>query len=59
LTLRFAGTKFKVAFDGELENLNEAFDPHWCSHHVKIGYDFGVSDTDIEALVAQSALPVP
>jgi alkylhydroperoxidase family enzyme len=24
------------------------------SHHIKIGYDFGVSDADIEALIAQS-----
>tara|TARA_R110002167_G_scaffold41937_2_gene127861 strand:+ start:340 stop:885 length:546 start_codon:yes stop_codon:yes gene_type:complete len=36
--------------------------PYEWSHHVKIGYDFGVSDADIEALIAEtegrgSALP--
>jgi alkylhydroperoxidase family enzyme len=29
--------------------------PYEWSHHVKIGYDFGVTDDDIEALIAESA----
>lgn len=29
--------------------------PYEWSHHVKIGYDFGVSDRDIEDLIAESA----
>jgi alkylhydroperoxidase family enzyme len=29
--------------------------PYEWSHHVKIGHDFGVSDADIEALIADSA----
>jgi alkylhydroperoxidase family enzyme len=29
--------------------------PYEWSHHVKIGYDFGVTDPDIEALIAESA----
>lgn len=29
--------------------------PYEWSHHVKIGYDFGVSDADIEAMVAETA----
>src|SRR4029077_17204218 len=28
--------------------------PYEWSHHVKIGYDFGVTDADIEALIAES-----
>ena len=29
--------------------------PYEWSHHVKIGYDFGVTDGDIEALIAESS----
>ena len=29
--------------------------PYEWSHHVKIGYDFGVTDADIEGLIAESA----
>jgi alkylhydroperoxidase family enzyme len=29
--------------------------PYEWSHHVKIGYDFGVTDADIEALIADTA----
>lgn len=29
--------------------------PYEWSHHVKIGHDFGVTDADIEALIAESA----
>jgi alkylhydroperoxidase family enzyme len=29
--------------------------PYEWSHHVKIGHDFGVSDADIEGLIAESA----
>ena len=29
--------------------------PYEWSHHVKIGYDFGVTDADIEGLIADSA----
>src|SRR3712207_2918062 len=28
--------------------------PYEWSHHVKIGYDFGVTDADIEALIAET-----
>jgi hypothetical protein len=28
--------------------------PYEWSHHIKIGYGFGVSDADIETLIAQS-----
>jgi alkylhydroperoxidase family enzyme len=28
--------------------------PYEWSHHIKIGYDFGVTDADIEALIAES-----
>src|SRR5215212_4585240 len=28
--------------------------PYEWSHHIKIGYDFGVSDGDIEALIAET-----
>ena len=29
--------------------------PYEWSHHVKIGYDFGVTDADIEGLIAETA----
>ncbi len=29
--------------------------PYEWSHHVKIGYDFGVTDADIQALIAETA----
>ena len=33
----------------------QARSPYEWSHHVKIGHDFGVSDADIEGLIAESA----
>jgi alkylhydroperoxidase family enzyme len=32
----------------------QARSPYEWSHHIKIGYDFGVTDADIEALIADS-----
>jgi alkylhydroperoxidase family enzyme len=33
--------------------------PYEWSHHIKIGYDFGVTDADIQALIAGTALDAP
>lgn len=52
--------RFKCELDPRLRELAIlqvgylARSPYEWSHHVKIGYDFGVSDGDIEALIAET-----
>lgn len=52
--------RFKCKLDPRLRELAilqvgyVARSPYEWSHHVKIGYDFGVTDADIEALIAES-----
>ena len=52
--------RFKCTLDPRLRELAIlqvgylARSPYEWSHHVKIGYDFGVSDADIEALIAET-----
>jgi alkylhydroperoxidase family enzyme len=60
----FQGLGSYIRFDSKLDpRLRElailqvgylARSPYEWSHHIKIGHDFGVSDADIEALIAQS-----
>lgn len=53
--------RFKSKLDPRLRELAilqvgwEARSPYEWSHHVKIGYDFGVTDADIAALIDDSA----
>lgn len=53
--------RFKSTLDARVRELAIlqvgwlARSPYEWSHHVKIGYDFGVSDADIEALIADTA----
>lgn len=53
--------RFKSVLDPRLRELAIlqvgwlARSPYEWSHHVKIGYDFGVSDDDIRALIAETA----
>jgi alkylhydroperoxidase family enzyme len=61
----FSGLGHYIRFDSKLDpRLRElailqvgyvARAPYEWSHHVKIGYGFGVTDADIEALIAESA----
>jgi alkylhydroperoxidase family enzyme len=53
--------RFKSTLDARVRELAIlqvgwlARSPYEWSHHIKIGYDFGVSDADIEALIADTA----
>jgi alkylhydroperoxidase family enzyme len=61
----FSGLGQYIRYDAKLDpRLRElailqvgwlARSPYEWSHHVKIGHDFGVTDADIEALIAESA----